>query len=663
MEIEGSNFCCDSTPQSLLISFPNKTQIKISVNDSRKYKTRKSCNDHLLDYRSKESGERPYLFEDHSFLLLNPKDIDSRSKLLHQEVLKLYMKELPTMNYAANTGKESLFLERCVSSGKYRTLILISNATEEYRKVIAAVSYQIIPTDSQYAEIPLAAVSSGNRNKGIGCLLYNELRMRLQNVGVLTIFCWGDKESEGFWVKQGFVSVAEVDTKGRARKLPIKADIRRALCFPGGSTLMVSHLNKATSVPANLPQHRKSLLNSEAKSPSPTFVKNQMEGHKIFVSPNIDEGARTDSILEPIENTQLEVLVKDGCSMEDNDSTTSDKICGCPTFDRGNSGDSNENVVAAVNTKNNCDNDWKEYSCSGQRIKRRVWEASWSSLKSKKVKGSHDIDFNLGSDWDHISENTEENDGVLGDCCVGVSKDWSSLEVTRLHDPPHLAEKREGTFIFTDEMPPRGIQPVIMLMNIADNSKKTCLVKVVEDLGGNVTSHGTAATHVITGKARRTLNFCIALCSGAWIVSSIWLKASFREGRFVAALPFVLEDEDYMLKYGLELKHAVLKARASPGALLKGYCVCFAEHIQPSVDILSVIVKSAGGNILQGLEKMQVPSRTIFLACEESMEAALEAAKEGVWTFSSDWFMGCVMRQELDFGAPQFAEFPQSPKL
>ena len=26
----------------------------------------------------------------------------------------------------------------------------------------------------------------------------------------------------------------------------IKADIRRALCFPGGSTLMVSHLNKDT---------------------------------------------------------------------------------------------------------------------------------------------------------------------------------------------------------------------------------------------------------------------------------------------------------------------------------------------------------------------------------------------------------------------------------
>lgn len=47
---------------------------------------------------------------------------------------------------------------------------------------------------------------------------------------------------------QGFESIAEVDKKGRARhRLPIKADIRRALCFPGGSILMVSHLNEDTS--------------------------------------------------------------------------------------------------------------------------------------------------------------------------------------------------------------------------------------------------------------------------------------------------------------------------------------------------------------------------------------------------------------------------------
>lgn len=37
--------------------------------------------------------------------------------------------------------------------------------------------------------------------------------------------------------------IGEVNKKGRARRLPIKAEIRKALCFPGGSTLMVSHIN------------------------------------------------------------------------------------------------------------------------------------------------------------------------------------------------------------------------------------------------------------------------------------------------------------------------------------------------------------------------------------------------------------------------------------
>lgn len=86
-----------------------------------------------------------------------------------------------------------------------------------------------------------------NFHSGFGCLLYMELRRRLQSVGIRTIFCWGDKESKGFWLKQGFVSVAEVDAKGRAHRIPIKAGIRRALCFPSGSTLMVSHPNKDCS--------------------------------------------------------------------------------------------------------------------------------------------------------------------------------------------------------------------------------------------------------------------------------------------------------------------------------------------------------------------------------------------------------------------------------
>jgi len=36
-------------------------------------------------------------------------------------------------------------------------------------------------------------------------VLFKELAKRMMDVGVLTLFCWGDQESETFWTKQVFV--------------------------------------------------------------------------------------------------------------------------------------------------------------------------------------------------------------------------------------------------------------------------------------------------------------------------------------------------------------------------------------------------------------------------------------------------------------------------
>jgi hypothetical protein len=45
-------------------------------------------------------------------------------------------------------------------------------------------------------------------------------------------------------------------------------------------------------------------------------------------------------------------------------------------------------------------------------------------------------------------------------------------------------------------------------------NKQIIMVQVVETLRGFVTCDGHSCTHVVTGKARRTMNFCIALSSG-----------------------------------------------------------------------------------------------------------------------------------------------------
>ncbi|XP_004493441.1 uncharacterized protein [Cicer arietinum] len=109
-------------------------------------------------------------FVEHEFVLLSPKDVDVISKSYLQEVLQMYMAELPGMSYAANTGKQSKFLERCVTNGKYRTLLLKSSSAGDSGKVIAAITYQIIPADTEYAEIPLAAVNAIYQQKVISGL-------------------------------------------------------------------------------------------------------------------------------------------------------------------------------------------------------------------------------------------------------------------------------------------------------------------------------------------------------------------------------------------------------------------------------------------------------------------------------------------------------------
>ncbi|KDP26207.1 hypothetical protein JCGZ_22453 [Jatropha curcas] len=650
--VDANKFTCKSEPNSLQISVTKSAKIKISV---REELNRRSTDD---IWQSKPEGEgRTSTFgDDYMFVLVNSKDSNSRTKSYLQEVLRIYTRELPTMNYAANTGKQSMFLEKCVSSGKYCSLLLESKSIEGSGEIIAVITYQIVPADTQYAEIPLAAVSSIYQHKGFGRFLYMELKKRLCNIGVRAIYCWGDKESEGFWLKQGFESIAEVDNKGRVRRLPIKADIRRALCFPGGSILMVSHLNEDTSAHYAEPLTFNFPLKPHKKSSSVADVSIQpwenydtLSSENQIICRNISypEGLITDGF--PGEDTNL-----GGFSLDRN----------CEELAPLDGQECSKMTTGAELEKIGIDFDVKCCSCYTQGTKKRAWEASLSSLMSKKVKGSHQTDCGTDSVVGIDSE-SDRIDCCINRCSLGISK--SNLFVGVTPEVPFTGNCMENNAkesrsinmaseaIISKELQSKG-ETRIMLMNIANGNKKLHLTKVIETLGGGVTPDGSVSTHVVTGKVRKTLNFCTALCSGAWIVSSSWLKESFREGKFVDESPYILNDEEYKLKYRTELKDAVSRAKARPRALLRGSNICITTHVQPPVETLSAIVRSAGGNVISGLDKVNEASNTIFVACEEDMEEALSAAKKGIQTFSSDWLMNCIMRQELDLQALQFAE-------
>ncbi|GAB4851684.1 hypothetical protein Ancab_031088 [Ancistrocladus abbreviatus] len=596
-------------------------------------------------------------FLDCQFLLINPKDADNGCKSLLKEVLNLYMKELPAMNYAANTRKESTFLERCVLNGKFCTLLLRRKSVEDTGEVIAAVTYQIIPADTQYAEIPLAAVNSINQLQGIGRILYLELKRRLWDVGVCAILCWGDKESEGFWHKQGFMSIAEVDTKGRARRLPIKPDVRRALCFPGGSTLMISHLkSNLQDTPKNdvklclpLGSCERQILNGDeihclqhnGESTEPLTTRSQtfagaenlqQEAHGGFHRCKFRAMLCSNlAVSLPSMKFIREVKV---VSSPVNDSTqnhqypmTCEKVNLDMATDLGSFEPGSETL----------------FSTYEQSMKRRTWEPSVSSLKSKRVKASHRADHpsHAGSTL-HVESGKQDNH-----CDAGSSvsfREKSLQEVKAVESPkaasvPTDVEAYKVTASKESQSSKKTFN--VMLMDIDDGAKKTQLTKIIEDLGGVVTANGSLTTHVLTGKVRRTLNFCTALCSGSSLDTLTKLAESKFPRRQICRI---------------DLKEAVLRARKCSRALLKGYNICLSPHVRPPLSTLAAIVRAAGGNVIRGWDEVHDKSRAIFVACEEDMDEALLAVKRGIQTFSSDWFMNCIMKQELDLEAPQFAE-------
>ncbi|WCJ33392.1 N-acetyltransferases N-acetyltransferases [Euphorbia peplus] len=630
--VEAKNFTSISDANNLQISTTRTAKIKISV------------------------GRGSTSKDDYAFIVVNSKDSNECTKSYLQEALEIYTRELPAMSFAANTGKQSKFLEKCVSNGKYCSLLLKLKHKDNPGEVIAAISYQIVPADTQYAEIPLAAVSSLYQNKGLGRFLYLELKKRLSNVGVRVIYCWGDKESKGFWLKQGFESIAEVDLKGKARRLPIKANVRRALCFPGGSILMVSHLNEYSS----------------------TNFSELME-FQFPLKPHIESTSPVDKVFQPVDGrktlqAETEIPSKKSCHSEteglsretfSREANKSDGICSDQNFEEQDSyggKKSSKNTSSGELDKIMADIDVEYCSCFTQG-KKRAWEASLSSLKSKKVKGSHQIECQTES---VLGLGSDKRGPCFHGCSLGMSKCSSFMEATargplttnsvKNNAKDSKSTTMESGALVSNEPQPQGERVRIMLMNIADDTKKAHLTKVIELLGGIVTHDGSSSTHVVTGKVRKTLNFCTALCTGAWIVSSSWLKDSFRRGIFVDESAYILHDEEYEVRYKMGLKDAVLKAKVSPGALFKGYNVCIASRVQPPAKTLSAIIKSAGGNIISGMDKVKETSKTMFIACEEDMEEVLSASRKGIRTFSCEWLMTCIMRQELDLQALQFAE-------
>ena len=123
-------------------------------------------------------------------------------------------------------------------------------------------------------------------------------------------------------------------------------------------------------------------------------------------------------------------------------------------------------------------------SCSKHSAK-RVWKASLSSLKSKKVKG-----VNLDHFHSHSNKNLDPESDIYDTCCQGCSLANSKHEILSSIYPKNPTNQCTQNFCqefgsvsvasedLNSEENTLGKPFKIMLMNIADKTKKTQLMKV-----------------------------------------------------------------------------------------------------------------------------------------------------------------------------------------
>lgn len=120
--------------------------------------------------------------------------------------------------------------------------------------------------------------------------------------------------------------------------------------------------------------------------------------------------------------------------------------------------------------------DTNKCSCV-QGTKRKVWESSSSLLKSKKVKGSHHVDCHLSSSFVSQDDKTVDISGSKSKDLVEVAPTEPFTCSTSKDEAQHRSICMASTFI-NKEIKSGGELYRILLMNIADDSKKTHLTKV-----------------------------------------------------------------------------------------------------------------------------------------------------------------------------------------
>lgn len=216
---------------------------------------------------------------------------------------------------------------------------------------------------------------------------------------------------------------------------------------------------------------------------------------------------------------------------------------------------------------------------------------------------------------------------------------WVHLDMRRFSLLPGAAGEGES--------PSHEQAPRVCLSSRLENREH--LVQVVEQLGGSVVA-AEEASHFVGDALVVTHSLLVALCACQHVLSSAWLVASERAGRFVPETDYPMRDPKLEAELSINLQNTIRRAGAGRARIMTGLCVYISPAV-PNASSMVSIVQAAGGRLVTSLPLLNqvLSGQAIIVSCKEDEQIWQPFAKRGARIYSRELIVSAALQQTLDF--------------
>lgn len=126
----------------------------------------------------------------------------------------------------------------------------------------------------------------------------------------------------------------------------------------------------------------------------------------------------------------------------------------------------------------------------------------------------------------------------------------------------------------------------------------------------------------------------------------------------LAEKEFILHDVAGEKKYGIDLAHALRRAKANKGKLLEGKMFYLTPRVNVDKKLLKNVVNACGGDVTNQQPSLRIirasPENRHVISCNEDISIWRPIAVEGYKIYTQELLLAGVMKQEIEWDREEF---------